>query len=69
MSEPEDHRVNDALCAINSALNVIVQLTMDQGKYPEVAAEERELWAVKSHVEFILSYIKSRKDAAPRAMQ
>jgi hypothetical protein len=59
---PVDHRVGDALDAINSALRIIVGLTVNEETYPEVAAQEGELWDVRNRVSFILMRIRKKQE-------
>ena len=56
--------VMDALDAIYDALGVIVDLTVKEETYPEVAALEGELWDVRNRVSFILDNIDTKQKAA-----
>ena len=55
-----NHRVSDAVSAINGVLDVIAERTLYDATYPEVAAELRNLWATKDKVEWILFRIRNK---------
>ena len=59
-----DRQVGDAIDAINSALRIIVGMTVNEETYPEVAAQEAELLDVRNRVSFILDYIDTKQKAA-----
>jgi len=59
---PVDRQVGDAIQAINYALKIIVGLTVDEKTYPEVAAQEGELWDVRNRVSFILMRIREKQE-------
>ena len=55
-------QVGDAIDAIYYALGIIAGLTVKEETYPEVAAQEAELWDVRNRVSFILDYIRSKQE-------
>jgi hypothetical protein len=57
-----DRQVGDAIDAIYYALGIIAGLTVKEETYPEVAAQEAELWDVRNRVSFILDYIRSKQE-------
>ncbi len=59
---PVDHRVGDALDVINSALRIIVGLTVNEETFPQVAALEGDLWDVRNRVSFILMRINDKQE-------
>ena len=54
--------VMEALDAIYDGLGIVVDLTVKEETYPEVAAQEAELWDVRNRVSFILDYIRSKQE-------
>jgi hypothetical protein len=54
--------VGQAVNAIISALDIVAKMTLDENTYDEVAAEEAALWTAKNQIEWILSYIREKKD-------
>jgi hypothetical protein len=56
--EPVGQTVN----AIISALDIVAKMALDENTYDEVAAEEAALWTAKNQIEWILSYIREKKD-------
>ena len=59
----EREPVAQAVNAIISSLEIIARMAKDPATSVEVAAEEAALWTVKNHAEWILSYIKEKRDA------
>ncbi len=59
---PINRQVGDAIDAINSALRIIVGMTVNEETYPEVAAQEDELWDVRNRVSFILMRIRKKQE-------
>ncbi len=57
-----DRQVGDAIDAIKSALRIIVGMTVNEETYPEVAAQEDELWDVRNRVSFILMRINDKQE-------
>ena len=57
-----DRQVGDAIDAIFYALGIIVGLTVNEETYPEVAAQEAELWDVRNRVSFILMRIRKKQE-------
>ena len=59
---PVDRQIGEAIEAINYALGIIVGLTVNEETYPEVAAQEGELWDVRNRVSFILMRIRKKQE-------
>jgi hypothetical protein len=62
MREPVGQAVN----YIRRELDRICKLANDPATYDEVAAEERELWAIKCRAELLTSRIREKRDAETR---
>jgi hypothetical protein len=58
--------VSQAVNSIIDALEIVARMAKAPETRDEVFAEEGALWTVKNHVEWILSYIKEKQEAAPR---
>jgi hypothetical protein len=62
MALPVDRQIGEAIEAINYALGIIVRLTVNEETYPQVAAQEGELWDVRNRVSFILMRIRKKQE-------
>jgi hypothetical protein len=66
---PDREPVGQGINYILDALDIIAKMALREDQFDEVAAEEAALWTVKNHVEWILSYIKTRQDAEPPTLR
>ena len=62
----EREPVAQAINAIIKSLEIIARMATDPATSVDVAAEEIPLWTVRNHAEWILSYIKTKRDAETR---
>jgi len=54
--------VGQAVNAIISALDAIVEMANDPATYDEVAGEEAALWRIKCRIELLTSLVKEKQD-------
>ena len=66
---PDREPVGQGINYILAALDIIAKMALREDQFDEVAAEEAALWTVKNHVEWILSYIKTRQDVEPPTLR
>ena len=62
MSEREP--LAQALNSIVATTNKVGRMVIRPETYDEVLAEAGTLWTIKSNIEFILSYIREKEEAA-----
>jgi hypothetical protein len=54
--------VTDAVNAINSAIDIIAKMVLDERTYPDVVEEQEGLWKARGNLSYILTYIKGKEN-------